>query len=457
MTEAANATIAPDRYFGGIDHIPGGPGMFRMVLIWEKGDARWEFGICENPNLSNTVNACTAARLNARLGAATFLGAESEICDKWALHTGLLPKHALNAQGSRTAKFKYPDHINVAPIPHGEVAKAAIEAERKFIVDAKPLSELANGNPSVITDLEWKPSVADPLKMDASCEAFYRKHVLNGEQESVEPRKFNLSFATFAYGGNGTCQSILPQLGSWLAKAAYEAHQHPRIDKIFTDTLYADTPITMTRNRAVKESRAAGIDFLVMLDNDNLPDVEKDGKPFFLTSLDFLIEHYEKGPAVVMAPYCGAPPIECVFIFQWNNNESETPDLRCKLDMIKRSEASRMAGIQECAAGPTGVSIWDLRAFDLVTKPYFHYEYDDEDQSSKASTEDVVATRNISLAGLETLGYNPIFCNWDAWAGHCKPKMVGKPRMLTASQVHKSLREAVLRKEDHREQLIEVR
>jgi uncharacterized UPF0146 family protein len=54
----------------------------------------------------------------------------------------------------------------------------------------------------------------------------------------------------------------------------------------------------------------------------------------------------------------------------------------------------------------------------------------------------VTQTRDLSLVGTTQLGYNPVFCNWDAWAGHWKPKCVGKPAILSASSVGHKLKDA---------------
>ena len=44
-------------------------------------------------------------------------------------------------------------------------------------------------------------------------------------------------------------------------------------------------------------------------------------------------------------------------------------------------------------------------------------------------------TRDLSLVGSRELGYNPVKCNWDAWAGHWKPKCVGRPVTLSAKSL----------------------
>jgi len=46
------------------------------------------------------------------------------------------------------------------------------------------------------------------------------------------------------------------------------------------------------------------------------------------------------------------------------------------------------------------------------------------------------------LVGTQKLGYNPLFCNWDAWAGHWKPKCVGKPQFIEAKHISKKLKDS---------------
>jgi hypothetical protein len=46
-----------------------------------------------------------------------------------------------------------------------------------------------------------------------------------------------------------------------------------------------------------------------------------------------------------------------------------------------------------------------------------------------ASTEDVAFSRDLTYAGV------PLFCAWQSWAGHIKPKMVGKPLEIPPQNV----------------------
>jgi len=50
----------------------------------------------------------------------------------------------------------------------------------------------------------------------------------------------------------------------------------------------------------------------------------------------------------------------------------------------------------------------------------------------------------LAAHGLLQLGYNPLRCNWDAWAGHWKVKCVDKPIVLTVDKVQQKYRDAVL-------------
>lgn len=277
-------------------------------------------------------------------------------------------------------------------------------------------------------------------------------------------RKFKIFFAFFSYGGNGGTAMLLPEIRKWWGHQVLTLARDPRIEAI-VDQDISDTPITMTRNKSVATARQWGADILVMIDSDNIPDlyldVDKEAKAFIPSSLDFLIDNYDKGPHVVFCPYCGPPPHptlggdENVYVFHWKGRETNSVNPNFSLGQYTREHAFSMRGIQQAGAGPTGAIMYDMRAFDLIAAPYFDYEYTNADRSAKSSTEDVVNTRNISFAGCTKLGYNPVFCNWDAWAGHTKPKVVGKPNLLCANEIADHFKNAVLANVDSRDRLIE--
>jgi hypothetical protein len=159
-------------------------------------------------------------------------------------------------------------------------------------------------------------------------------------------------------------------------------------------------------------------------------------------------------------------------------------DVNVRIEQYPREWARQMAGIQECAALPTGLIMYDMRAFELIEprtlRPdqvidgllngeidrreavralsggWFYYEWKDGTASDKASTEDVTNTRDISLAGCVKLGYNPVYCNWDSPVGHWKPWCVeGKPRSYVVEQISAAFQRAVEEERSGKENIIE--
>jgi hypothetical protein len=303
----------------------------------------------------------------------------------------------------------------------------------------------------------------------------------------MQPRKLNVLLATFPYAGNGGIASQADEVADWVTNTVVKAHDDPRVEWIQKEK-FSDTPIPMTRNASVLRARELGADVLVMVDSDMWPDMglyhgEPGAKPFWDEAFNYLYRHYEKGPVVIGAPYCGPPPHEVVYVFKWQNRETGHPNLDFQIDKYTRDEAQFMSGIQECAALPTGLIMYDMRIFNLtepkakqaalfdrIMAPYrdrtlepreaedlarhamalsehaedswFYYQWKDEYQTEKASTEDVTATRDMAFHGHLMLGYNPLRCAWDSWAGHWKVKCVPKPRVLTMEQVASKYRRA---------------
>jgi len=221
----------------------------------------------------------------------------------------------------------------------------------------------------------------------------------------------------------------------------------------------SDTPITMSRNRCVKDALDNKVDYLLMIDSDVEPDylvgVDPTARPFWDSSWEFLMrrrrsesnsggfEIYRQkdlNPCCIAAPYCGKPPFENIFVFLWRNFESNSPTPNFKLDQFTREEAAQRGGIEEVGALPTGLILYDMRIFQpgALPPPWFEYEYADPPfNTRKSTTEDVYQTRNQSMLKM------PCFVNWDSWAIHHKPKAVGKPITIKVDQVHKSLVDAV--------------
>lgn len=293
----------------------------------------------------------------------------------------------------------------------------------------------------------------------------------------MQCKKLDVMFAFPSYGGNGGISSEVPEVRRWMCGIVHKMKQDERIGRISELTI-GDTPITMVRNQFVKEARSVHADVLVMVDSDINPLKhvnEPHHKEFFFSSFDFLYNNYEKGPCVIGAPYCGPPKgigSENVYVFEWQNYGDFGQETPFSLEQIPRMLAARMRGIQECAALPTGMIMYDMRAFELIEpckksksevldlliqgeitkreaigmlhEGWFYYEWEDATASAKSSTEDVTNTRDISLAGQAKLGYNPVFCNWDSPVGHWKPWCVsGRPYIHDPEKVVHTFRDAI--------------
>jgi hypothetical protein len=277
-------------------------------------------------------------------------------------------------------------------------------------------------------------------------------------EESSVP-KYNLMIGRFPYGDSEDSRCV-----DWLLKTVYKLSTDRRFNLQFGKL--ADTPIDMTRNAMVQTAMEQETDILLIIDNDLDPDCElgedPDAKPFLETTLDFMLNH--AGPCIVAAPYCGPPPIENVYVFQWGDHMSDDHDGHGSLNQYTREQAAVMAGIREVAALPTGLMAIDMRAFKGIKPPYFYYEWKGDGppcpqcgvckpgpRTEKGSTEDVTITRDLSLAGVKQ------YCNWDAWAAHIKKKRVRKPRPWTTDMVSSRMQEAILRGVHSRDRLMDIK
>ena len=270
----------------------------------------------------------------------------------------------------------------------------------------------------------------------------------------MQKPKVNVLIALFAYSGNGGIASTIPEIAVWLAETAVMLHKDPRVEKAVSMVL-CDTPITMTRNRAIEVAKAGGFDMILMLDSDNEPDgyygKDPNAKRFMDVAFTFAYDRLVQGtPTVIAAPYCGPPPHplgesegEVPYLFEWMNDSSNEERPGFRLHRMNRNEAARLTGICPVAALPTGVCLFTLNAFEGMSHPYFSYEFD-ATHSEKKSTEDVYATRNISLFWQNRIGQDVVFAACDSWALHHKVKKVGRPTLLSTEAVHKDLRDRFL-------------
>lgn len=302
------------------------------------------------------------------------------------------------------------------------------------------------------------------------------------------PLQLSVMICGFPYAGNGACSSEHPDVKDWLVETALKAKADPRVSAFYMKDL-CDTPITHTRNRAIRIAKEHGADVLIMVDSDQSPNLHRNEpwfRPFWDEAFNFIYDNWHKGPRVVFAPYCGPPNgTENVYVFQWRNYGNRTlEETEFSLEPYSREQSVLMHGIQEAAAGPTGLIAIDMRVLDLIEptgkskrrileevqagvigvdeamrslrEGYFYYEWKDCRADEKASTEDVTFTRDIALAGQIKYGYNPVFCAWDSWIGHHKPWNVGRPQRYTTEQVGETLKAAVLSDTSAYDGIVEV-
>lgn len=230
----------------------------------------------------------------------------------------------------------------------------------------------------------------------------------------------------------------------------------------------SDTPITMTRNLAVKEAMEWNADYLMMIDSDMRPDPRRhDGslvyghlgaRPFWDVAWEHMMASRD-APSAIAAPYGGPSPHHNVYVFRWRNKMSGKPRLvddGHSIQQFTREEAAERRGVEEVAALPTGLILYDLRCFttnwpkpvgqDEQPRGWFYYEWHDLSASQKDSTEDCTQTRDQSLAWYLSRGKQGgrCFVAWDAWAHHIKLEEVPRPSPGSAYIVAERMRETVL-------------
>ncbi len=257
------------------------------------------------------------------------------------------------------------------------------------------------------------------------------------DDPSFVPPKPRKKLAVGLLPGDG---SYRKETARWLMWLARTYANDPQIE-LMKPIEVQDTPADMVRNRIARQAQVDGADLLLMIDSDMDPDyywaVERspEARPFVPSSLEFLLAIDR--PAVIAAPYCGPPPNEFVFVFEWKWGEV-SPNFDGRIQMYDRTAASMMRGIHQVAALPTGLMLIDMRVFSLLPPAWFYYEYTDQYRTHKASTEDVTFSRDCALSRI------PIYCNWDAWARHMKVKGVPRPRQMTVDIVHERIRQGVI-------------
>lgn len=251
-------------------------------------------------------------------------------------------------------------------------------------------------------------------------------------------KKFKILKAHFPYPSEHYAVS------QWASDMEKTCVNDPKIESL-TSVYLADTPVTMTRNLAVKLAIENKMDILIMIDADMGADLINPNQTFWETTFNFMLSRWNQAPSIVAVPYCSAPPVEAVMGFKWSTTQTDDPNPNYQLKKYDRDESVLLKGILPAAAVGTGLVAIDMRIFTGFTlpngqvvklnkKPYFYYEWADEAQTTKLSTEDVVFSRNAGLTFAEH-GLDTVFINWDCWAKHYKVKEVGKPQLINNQSI----------------------
>ena len=201
-----------------------------------------------------------------------------------------------------------------------------------------------------------------------------------------------------------------------------------RVSQIYPLYLTGSFPISMLRNRAVSNALAVGCDYLLMIDNDMVPDLpieDHSGNEvsFWKTAWEFMINRREREVDEVLSPAVIAAPYLCNEDGDFYSTDWKYPDNPWKSDYedlvpISRDDAFSRRGIQTVATTQTGLILYDLRVFDIIPPPWFTFEWQDSHQFFMLASEDHFQTRRCSVFGC------PVYMAWDCWAGHLKTQFV---------------------------------
>ncbi len=211
------------------------------------------------------------------------------------------------------------------------------------------------------------------------------------------------------------------EVSDWVTDACLWASKQEWIEDVIRAPI-SRTPTPVARNVLAHQGRANGVDILFVVDDDMRP-----APGFFEAAIDFLLKH--QGPAVIASPYCTAPPLENVCVFEWAQGETGAPDAPFAVTNIVREDAARRTGTERVANIGTGLIAYKMSAFEKISHPWFDYGYSDETHTQVIETEDCWNARKLSFAGV------PLYVHWDFWSAHRKSKWVVKPVRLIDANV----------------------
>jgi hypothetical protein len=219
---------------------------------------------------------------------------------------------------------------------------------------------------------------------------------------------WKIAIARICYGGFHHAA-----VGDWLARTC-----HVIVQAGFgLESFWVDRHgVCVARNLAVETAKERQCSHLVMVDGDMAPDCMSGAPPFWDTSIAKARSH--GGPCVISAPCVRADGSVCIY------QEIEDDDGKHLIHM-NSAVAAAETGIKEVPAASLALCLIDMRCFDESPRPYFRFGYTDDTESEVAWGEEAF-TANCTERGI------PVFCNWDAWCGHSKSHVLGKPKPSVA-------------------------
>lgn len=219
------------------------------------------------------------------------------------------------------------------------------------------------------------------------------------------------------------------EVGTFLFQATEASTQNPEIAPYIQNLLHIPLtkfPTNVCRNILVRECQNMRVDYLMMVDNDS--EIyngirEPSGKVHpgtFETFFTFLRK--QSKPSVIAAPYCSGDGQVQVLKFTTDQVVQHPLD-SFRIMQTNREFAASKTGFEKVDSIGTHCIMFDMRVFDAIPKPYFSYQYN-EDETEVIETEDCWCMRHLFYAGV------PVYCGWDFWSGHFKESRIYKPPVL---------------------------
>ena len=240
----------------------------------------------------------------------------------------------------------------------------------------------------------------------------------------MAPNGYKVGIANFPWKGVMSWQT-----SAWCIKLVLKLMNDDRIREIYTNYHEGNCPIHMLRDIAVKSAMNERCDYLLMIDNDMIPDPKlPKSQPFWKTAWEFTMDRRSREerekimPATIASPYF-ADSAGSFLAYDWNpipNDEGED------LVLIAKEDALSRRGLGTVVAAQTGLIFYDMRVFWYMPKPWFTYEWKDSEHQIVNLADDFYQTRNLTLAGL------PVYMAWDCWSAHLKTSCVTRPPFLKA-------------------------